>query len=221
MAGTNPRAARVAALIQRVVATAVEHQLHDKRLANVTITDVRVTNDLQIAKIYWTKLGKNDGNELAQRHRAKEALEQAQGRLRHVVGTRAGLRLTPQLQFVFDEVPQEAHSIEDILMMAKKRDEALALAREHASYAGEADPYRHAEQDDDDELDDEFDDELDGEDDDDLDADDDDFDNEFDHAEPSGEVDDDEFEDKSDEDEFGDNAYVDDDQVGSQYVDNE
>ena len=51
MAGTNPRAARIAALIQRVIASSMEAQLHDKRLTNVTITEVRVTNDLQIAKV--------------------------------------------------------------------------------------------------------------------------------------------------------------------------
>lgn len=56
MAGTNPRAARIAALIQRVIASSMEAQLHDKRLTNVTITEVRVTNDLQIAKVYWTSL---------------------------------------------------------------------------------------------------------------------------------------------------------------------
>jgi len=41
MAGTNPRAARIAALIQRVIASSMEAQLHDKRLTNVTITEVR------------------------------------------------------------------------------------------------------------------------------------------------------------------------------------
>ena len=57
MAGTNPRAARIAALIQRVVASSIERELHDKRLASITVTEVRVTNDLQIAKVYWTQLG--------------------------------------------------------------------------------------------------------------------------------------------------------------------
>lgn len=145
MAGTNPRAARIAALIQRVIASSMETHLHDKRLANVTITEVRVTNDLQIARVYWTQLG-HSGRERGERQRAKEALEQAKGRLRSLVGTKAGLRLTPQLQFVFDEVPGEAHEIEDILAVARRRDEELAKAREHAEYAGEADPYRHPEE---------------------------------------------------------------------------
>ena len=144
MQGTNSRAARIAALIQRVIASNMESTLHDKRLKNVTITDVKVTNDLQLAKIYWTTLSR-DGHEEGERKRAKEALNQAKGRLRTMVGAKAGLRLTPQLQFIFDEVPGEAHEIEDILSLARKRDEELARMRANAAYAGDADPYRHDE----------------------------------------------------------------------------
>lgn len=152
MAGTNPRAARIAALIQRVIASSMEAQLHDKRLSNVTITEVRVTNDLQIAKIYWTQLG-HEGREQGERRRAQQALNQAKGRLRSLVGSKAGLRLTPQLEFIFDEVPGEAHGIEDILAIARRRDAELAKARESAQYAGDADPYKHDEPDDDDDFD--------------------------------------------------------------------
>ena len=153
MAGTNPRAARIAALIQRVIASSMEAQLHDKRLANVTITEVRVTNDLQIAKVYWTQLG-HEGHEQGERRRAQQALNQAKGRLRSLVGTKAGLRLTPQLEFIFDEVPGEAHEIEDILALARKSDEELAKARANAQYAGDADPYKHDDESDDDDFDD-------------------------------------------------------------------
>ena len=148
MAGTNPRAARIAALIQRVVASSIERELHDKRLASITVTEVRVTNDLQIA----------EGHEEGERKRAQQALDQAKGHLRSLVGHKAGLRLTPQLQFVFDEVPGEAHEIEDILAVAKKRDEELARARATAQYAGDADPYKH-----DDEPSDDFEDDSDEE----------------------------------------------------------
>lgn len=144
MPGTNPRAARIAALIQRVIASSMEAQLHDKRLDKVTITEVRVTNDLQIAKVYWTQLG-HEGKENGERKRAQQALRQATGRLRALVGAKAGLRLTPQLRFVYDEVPSEAHEIEDILTAAHGRDQQLARMREHAQYAGESDPYNHPE----------------------------------------------------------------------------
>lgn len=142
MAGSNPRAARIAALIHRVIASSMETHLHDRRLAGVTITEVRVTNDLQLATVYWTQLG-HEGKEEGERKRARQALQQAQGRLRSVVGAKAGLRLTPQLRFVYDDVPGEAHEIEDILTMARRRDEELAAIRAGASYAGDVDPYRH------------------------------------------------------------------------------
>lgn len=146
MQGTNPRAARIAALIQRVIASNMESTLHDKRLKNVTITDVKVTNDLQLAKVYWTTIS-HTGNDEGERKRAQTALNQARGRLRTMVGAKAGLRLTPQLQFIFDEVPGEAHEIDDIIVAARRRDEELARMRANAQYAGEADPYRHDDED--------------------------------------------------------------------------
>ena len=145
MQGTNPRAARIAALIQRVIASNMESTLHDKRLKNVTITDVKVTNDLQLAKVYWTTIS-HTGDE-GERKRAQTALNQARGRLRTMVGAKAGLRLTPQLQFIFDEVPGEAHEIDDIIVAARRRDEELARMRANAQYAGEADPYKHDDED--------------------------------------------------------------------------
>lgn len=146
MQGTNPRAARIAALIQRVIASNMESTLHDKRLKNVTITDVKVTNDLQLAKVYWTTIS-HTGNDEGERKRAQTALNQARGRLRTMVGAKAGLRLTPQLQFIFDEVPGEAHEINDIIVAARRRDEELARMRANAQYAGEADPYKHDDED--------------------------------------------------------------------------
>lgn len=190
MAGTNPRAARIAALIQRVIASNMESQLHDKRLSSVTITEVRVTNDLQIAKVYWTQLG-HAGKEQGERQRAAQALQQAHGRLRSLVGAKAGLRLTPQLQFVYDEVPTEAHEIEDILVAARRRDEELARMRENAKYAGESDPYKKPHEDDEsDESDDDFED--------------DDFEDDFD--EESSETEESSESDESDESEESDES---------------
>ncbi|MEK0306223.1 30S ribosome-binding factor RbfA [Bifidobacterium favimelis] len=145
---TNPRAVRVAALIQRVIASSLETNLHDKRLAGITITEVRVTNDLQIAKVYWTQFGR-EGHEQGERKRAQQALRQATGRLRSLVGAKAGLRLTPTLRFIYDEVPAEATEIEDVLTAARHRDEELARSRANARYAGDPDPYRHDDDEDD------------------------------------------------------------------------
>ena len=142
MAKTNPRSARIAAVIQRVIATALSIGLHDPRLKSVTVTEVRVTNDMQIARIFWTQLGA-PGHAQGERKRAAQALRQATGHLRTLVGRSTGLRLTPQLEFVYDEVPAHATAVEDIMVAARHRDEQLARLRENARYAGEEDPYRH------------------------------------------------------------------------------
>ncbi|MFD0705341.1 30S ribosome-binding factor RbfA [Alloscardovia venturai] len=145
MAGTNPRAVRIAGLIQRIIATALEKDIHDPRLRAVTITEVRVTNDMQQARVFWTIYG-DAGHEEGQKKRAAQALRQAQGRLRSMVGRKAGLRLTPELFFIFDTLQGQAAEVDDVLVVARKRDEELAKLRENAHYAGEADPYKHKDE---------------------------------------------------------------------------
>lgn len=184
----NTRAARIGVLIQRVVASSLQREFHDPRLRGVTITEVRVTGDLQIARIYWTLL--TDPNKArGERKRAEQALRQSAGRLRSHVGHKAGLRLTPQLEFIYDELPTQAHEIDDVLVLAKKRDEELERSREGAQYAGEEDPYRHPREDEDDDFDDEDDEEFD-----------DDFDDDSDEtSENDSEDDDDDLDEDSDD----------------------
>lgn len=134
---TSTRQARVAEQIQQVVARTINTKLKDPRLGMVTITDVRVTGDLQQAKIFYSVYG----TEHEQKQSAR-ALESAKGMLRSAVGTALGLRLTPTLEFVLDALPQTAASIEDALVAAKFHDEQVRKLAQNAQYAGSADPYR-------------------------------------------------------------------------------
>jgi ribosome-binding factor A len=59
------------------------------------------------------------------------------------VGRATGLKHTPSITFVLDAVPENAHHIEEVLGRARAEDERVHRAAEGASYAGEADPYRH------------------------------------------------------------------------------
>ena len=68
--------------------------------------------------------------------------------LRREVGRQTGVRLTPTLEFILDAIPENARSIEDLLVAARTRDEELARAKEGAAYAGEADPDRVPREDD-------------------------------------------------------------------------
>ena len=144
------RAAKLADRIKVVVAQALERRIKDPRLGFVTITDARVTNDLQHATVYYTVFGDEE-----QQAGTKAALESARGILRAEVGRNITVRLTPTLEFVADEIPVNAGHLEELIRAAKERDAELAALKAGATYAGDADPYRKDDDgDDEDGLDD-------------------------------------------------------------------
>ncbi|ORC15551.1 ribosome-binding factor A [Rothia nasimurium] len=134
------RAARLADRIKVIVAQALERRIKDPRLGFITVTDARVTNDLQHATIYYTVFGSEE-----EQVSTRVALESAKGILRSEVGKNITARLTPTLAFVPDEVPVNAAHLEDLLRKTKERDAELAAAREGAEYAGGEDAYKSTE----------------------------------------------------------------------------
>lgn len=132
----SERQARLADRIRVLIAERLEKGLRDPRLGFVTITDVRVTGDLQHASVFYTVLGSED-----ERTSTAAALKAATGMLRSEVGRKLGVRLTPTLEFIHDAIPENAGHLEDLLREARERDESVAGIAATASYAGEADPY--------------------------------------------------------------------------------
>ncbi|MCT2585147.1 30S ribosome-binding factor RbfA [Actinophytocola gossypii] len=136
-----PRARKLAKRIAQIVASALEHEVKDPRLARVTITDARVTADLHDATVYYTVLGdKLDAT--PDTRGAAAALESAKGVLRSRVGAGTGVRFTPTLTFVADTVPEDAKHIDDLLARAQAADAEVARLANGAQPAGDADPYR-------------------------------------------------------------------------------
>ncbi|WP_370500973.1 30S ribosome-binding factor RbfA [Mycolicibacterium sp. jd] len=135
------RAKRLAKRISTIVASAIEYEIKDPRLAGVTITDAKVTNDLHDATLYYTVLGRSLDEE-PDYEGAAAGLEKAKGVLRTKVGASLGVRFTPTLAFARDTVPDTAHRMEALLAKACAADEDLARVRQGARHAGEADPYR-------------------------------------------------------------------------------
>lgn len=135
------RARRLAKRISTIVASAIEYEIKDPRLAGVTITDAKVTNDLHDATLYYTVLGRTLDDE-PDYAGAAAALERAKGVLRTKVGAGTGVRFTPTLSFVRDTVPDAAHRMEELLERARQADADLARVRQGAKPAGDAQPYR-------------------------------------------------------------------------------
>ena len=135
------RARRLAKRIATIVASAIEFEVKDPRLAGVTITDAKVTGDLHDATLFYSVFGRNLEDE-PDYAGAAAALESAKGTLRTRVGAALGVRFTPTLAFERDTVPDTAHRMEDLLARARAADEDLARVRQGAKHAGEEDPYR-------------------------------------------------------------------------------
>lgn len=141
------RVRRLADRIKVIVAQTLETRIKDPRLGFVTITDVRVTNDLREATVFYTVLGDE-----AERASTAAALASAKGILRSEVGAQTGVRFTPSLAFVVDAVPETARHIEDLLASAAAADAEVHAQAVGATYAGDPDPYRSDDADEDDDA---------------------------------------------------------------------
>jgi len=130
------RAAKMADRIKVIIAKTLERGLKDPRLGFVTITDVRVTGDLQHATIFYTVYGTDE-----ERADSAAALKSATGMLRSEVGKNITARLTPSLEFIADAVPENAQHIEALLAEAASRDSEIGSLKSTATYAGDEDPY--------------------------------------------------------------------------------
>ena len=140
------RARKIADRIQRIVAEMLDRRIKDPRLGFVTVTDARITADLRDATVYYTVFGSPD-----EKAASAAALESAKGVIRSEVGKQTGIRHTPSLTFVLDDVQENAQHIEELLVKARKSDEEVAQRATGAEPAGEADPYKAPREDDEDE----------------------------------------------------------------------
>ncbi len=106
--GSRPE--RVADQIRGELALLLAREVHDPGIGFVTLTRVRVSPDLQQARVYFTTLG----DDKARRNSAR-ALERAAPFLRRQIGARLRLKRTPQLAFEYDESIAGQDRIEQLL----------------------------------------------------------------------------------------------------------
>jgi ribosome-binding factor A len=128
---------RHAERVRELVAEAIRTQVKDPRLGMITITDSRITPDLREATVYYTVLG-----DVAEQTATAAALESGKGLLRSSVGKALGLRHSPTLTFVQDDVQDTVRHIDDLIAAARESDEKVHQLAAQATYAGDAQPYR-------------------------------------------------------------------------------
>jgi ribosome-binding factor A len=112
-----PRSRRVAQQIQRTLSELLRREIKDPRLGMVTLTEVRVSNDLAYAKVYYSVLG-------GDAEQTREILEEAADMLRGPLGRALGLRHSPELRFVPDELIEGGARLSELIQKAVREDAA-------------------------------------------------------------------------------------------------
>ncbi|HEV3463642.1 MAG TPA: 30S ribosome-binding factor RbfA [Actinomycetota bacterium] len=105
-----PRARRLSETIRRLVGEWLEAELADQTGPLVTVTDVRVSEDLHHASVYFTVLGDE-----RERAAAEAWMTESAPRARTVVARQLRLRHAPTLEFVPDTVPGQGARIDRLL----------------------------------------------------------------------------------------------------------
>jgi len=112
------RIERVNETIKELLSEIVLGQLKDPRVGLVTITAVRVSNDMTTAKVYWSVMG-----EEAERKETQKGLVSARNFMRKTIAQELKIRTAPELRFVYDDSLERSIAIESALREAKERDE--------------------------------------------------------------------------------------------------
>lgn len=104
------RPQRVASLLREEIGSILVREYGDRTAAFVTVTDVEISSDLRIAKVFISILGSKETQV-----KTMEFLESEKGHIRGMVGSRIRLRFVPELLFVHDTTLERVDRINALL----------------------------------------------------------------------------------------------------------
>ena len=109
------RADKVADLIKAEISDILLRQINDPQVRGLTVTGVKVTDDLRQAKVFFVRMGENICSE-----ETLKGLHRAAGFLRRELGGKLRLRHVPEIKFIFDESFEYGDRIDRLLAEIKK-----------------------------------------------------------------------------------------------------
>jgi ribosome-binding factor A len=115
------RTERIAEQLREEVSQILATEVADPGVGLVTVSRVKVTPDLSLARVYWTILG-----DAAERKKTEKALQRAAPFVRHVLAGRVTLRRVPEVHFQFDEGLAAHTRVEEILNELHQEEAARA-----------------------------------------------------------------------------------------------
>lgn len=103
--------------IMHEISSMLLFDVKDSRIHDVTVTEVKVSEDMSYAKIFVSLYGSDESKK-----ETWDALKKSLGYFRSEIAKRIRLRYTPELQFVKDETQAYAAHIEELFEKIKKDD---------------------------------------------------------------------------------------------------
>jgi ribosome-binding factor A len=121
-----------------LLSTLAQRELRDPELGFVTITAVRLSPDRSVARVYFTVLPANGGDQEVQDALTRKALGRAAGFLRSQLATRLKMKRAPELRFFPDGTLEEGNHLETLLTEIEKERAARPADPESAAEATES-----------------------------------------------------------------------------------
>ncbi|UJF19700.1 30S ribosome-binding factor RbfA [Vibrio sp. SS-MA-C1-2] len=119
MAREFSRTQRVSQQVQKELAVILQREIKDPRIGMVTISDVEVSRDLAYAKVFVTFLTIGDQTP----EQGLEALNEAEGYIRSLLGKAMRLRIVPEVTFIYDQSLVEGMRMSNLVSQVIKDDE--------------------------------------------------------------------------------------------------
>lgn len=116
MARDFNRTDRIADVIQKEIATIILQEMKDPRVGLLTILSVKVSKDLNYAKIYVSVMQEEHAKETL------DALNKASGFLRAQLAKRIQIRVMPNLTFLYDDTTIKANRLSKLIDEARAKD---------------------------------------------------------------------------------------------------
>lgn len=105
--------------LTKIISNTLLFKIRDKNLQSVTITSVKLTNDMSLLKVYFTHLGQESDKKVL------AAINRSSGFIKKQIAEAKLMRRIPEIQFYYDKIAEKAHKLEDIFSQieAEKEEE--------------------------------------------------------------------------------------------------
>ena len=116
--GTHSRPERVGQEIQAAIGELINRgDLRDPRIGFITVTGVKVSPDLRVARVFYSMMGTAE-----EREQTQQGLDAAKPFVRREVTQRVNLKFSPEIFFSFDESVGEGDKIERLLREVRSKE---------------------------------------------------------------------------------------------------